>query len=917
MMASELIGRDSEIAAVELLLARIADGGGSLLVLGDPGIGKSALAEVASRRAAGRGMRVLACAGVPGEAQFSFAGLHQLLRPVLAEAGGLPGGQRDALLTALGAGEGGPAPAMPLVGLAALELLAAGAGRAPVLVVAEDVHWLDSSTCEVLAFVARRLGTDPVGLVGTAREAELQDNPLAGAGLAELRLGPLDAVAAAALLDAHGVLDPVVRQRVLAEAAGNPLALVELPVTAGQYDSHGAVNEWIPLTRRLEQAFASRLPGLPAVTRTALLAAGLNDGDALGEVLAAASVVAGAPVQVADLAAAVAAGLAEVDGQRARFRHPLVRAAVGEAAGLAARQAMHRALAEVLAGVPDRQVWHRAAASVGPDEEVAAGLENAADRAFGRGAIAEQAQALAAAARLSPGPALRGQRLIRAAWAFYDLGRPQTTLRLLDEAEPLDLEPGDRLRLSWYRESTGAATRSGARPLAALAGLADQMRQHGYNDQALLTLESVAIRCYWSNPDRRTRRRMTAVAEAVPVAGDDPRLLYVLAQSDPARHGAAVLARLAQHQPGSGTAYQDYLLGYAAAAVGACEQAVGFHTAAAGGLRARGSLGLLGLVLLSQGWSALLLGQAGLAGPAAEEAARLLGEGGRPLSVACAQLVQAVLAGRRGDTAAAADLAGQAERVLLMGGVPPLLALVQLARGTAALGAGRHDEAYEQLARIFDPHDAAYHPHLRAWALVDLAEAVAAGGGYQDAARRHYAELIPEAAATGSPLLRASLAVAAPMLATGDPQALFDAAFDADLAAWPLHRARLQLAYGMWLRRRQQAADSRAPLRAARDTFDALGADAWAEHARRELRAAGERSGQPAPRALDLLAPQELQIARLAAEGLSNREIGQQLYLSRRTVSNHLYRIFPKLGITSRAELAAVVGASPPHGVGH
>ena len=199
---------------------------------------------------------------------------------------------------------------------------------------------------------------------------------------------------------------------------------------------------------------------------------------------------------------------------------------------------------------------------------------------------------------------------------------------------------------------------------------------------------------------------------------------------------------------------------------------------------------------------------------------------------------------------------------------------------------------------------------MRAWALVDLAEA-AAGGRYQDAARRHHAELIPEAAATGSPLLRASLAVAAPMLATDDAQALFDAAFGAGLAAWPLHRARLQLAYGMWLRRRQHAGDSRAPLRAARDTFDALGADAWAERARRGRRAAGERSGRPAPRALDLLAPQEVQIARLAAEGLSNREIGQQLYLSHRTVGNHLYRIFPKLGITSRAELAAAVSASP------
>jgi DNA-binding CsgD family transcriptional regulator/tetratricopeptide (TPR) repeat protein len=848
---------------------------------------------------------------VPSEAQFSFAGLHQLLRPVLADADSLPRGQRDALLTALGVAEG-PAPAMPMVGLAALELLTGLAERTPLLVVAEDAHCLDLSTCEVLAFVSRRLGADAVGLLVTARVSELGDNPLAVAGLPELRLGPLDPQASAALLDVRAVLDPVVRHRVLEEAAGNPLALVELPLTAAQQGSGGAVDGWIPLTRRLEQAFASRLPGLPAVTFTALLAAGLNDGDALAEVLAAASLVAGAQVSVADLAEAVAAGLAEVDGQSVRFRHPLVRSAVCEAAELARRQAMHRALAEVLAGMPDRQVWHRAAASLGQDEEVAADLEAAADRAMHRGALAEQAAALAQAARLSPGSAQRGQRLIRAALAFHVLGRPQAVLRLLDEAEPLDLEPGDRLRLSWAREVVGSATRSGARPLAALAEVADQMRQDGDIDQALLTLEDVALRCWWSNLDRRTRERMTAVAEAVPVAQgqDDPQLLFVLALCDPVGHGAAVLARLGQHQPGSGTAQQDYLLGYAAAAVGACEQAVGLLTAAAAGLRARGWLGALGQVLLSQGWSALLLGQAGLAGPAAEEATRLLAESGLPLWAACAQLVQAVLAGRRGDTTIATDLATQAERVLLMGGVPPLLAQVQLARGTAALGAGRYDEAYEQLARIFDPHDSAYHPHLRAWVLVDLAEA-ASRAGYQQTAHAHWAELVPEATATGSPLLRASLAVAAPMLATGDAEALFDAAFRADLAAWPLHRARLQLAHGMWLRRRQQAADSRAPLRAARDTFDALGAVPWAQRARDELRAAGEGSRQPAPRALDLLAPQELQIARLAAEGLSNREIGQQLYLSHRTISNHLYRIFPKLGITSRVELAGVVGAPP------
>ena len=290
---------------VKSLLARVADGGGSLLVLGDPGIGKSALVQAAIRRARDRGMRVLACAGAESEAHLSFAGLHQLLRPVLAQAAGLPAGQREALLTALGMA-GGPAPAVPVVGLAVLELL--GAGGAPVLAVAEDVHWLDASTCEVLAFVARRLGADPVGLLGTARDTELE---------------------------------------------GNPLALVELPLAApGHYDGADPGGP-IPLTRRLERAFASRLPGLAEVTLTVLLAAGLNDGDALAEALAAAGRVAGTDVPAADLTAAVTAGLAEVDGSSVRFRHPLVRSAVREAVGLARRQAMHRALAEVLAGAPN------------------------------------------------------------------------------------------------------------------------------------------------------------------------------------------------------------------------------------------------------------------------------------------------------------------------------------------------------------------------------------------------------------------------------------------------------------------------------------------------------------------------------------------------------------------------------------
>jgi DNA-binding CsgD family transcriptional regulator len=905
-MAAALVGRDAELAALESLLAGVADGGGALLAVGDPGIGKTALAGAAGERARDRGMRVLACQGITGEAHLPFAGLHQLLRPVLAGAGSLPAGQREALLTALGM-MAGPAPAMPVVGLAALELLAEAAAEVPVLVLADDVHWLDWSTCEALAFVSRRLGADAIALLATARDHELADNPLAAAGLAELRIGPLEPSAAAEVLDGRARLDPALRQHVLAEAAGNPLALVELPQMMRQPDAGGGPSGEVPLTRRLEQAFSSRLPGLSPITRTILLTAALDDGDALAEILAAASRVTGAEVSAADLADGQAAGLAVVDGPTVRFRHPLVRSAVRQAASLAERQVVHQALAGVLDKAPDRSVWQRAAAAVGPDEDLAADLERAAERAARRGAVAAQGEALARAARFTGSAARRGQLLLRAALVFTDLGRPQVVPRLLDEAEPLDLEPGDRLTLSWVREGSGAGRRSGTRLLNAFAELADQLRCSGDTDRALDLLLTVAIRCWWSNPDARTGKQMAAVAEAVPVAGDDPRLLHILALTDPAGRTAVVLPRLSSHRPDAIDAYPDYLLGFAAMAVGACGQAASFLGAAAAGARAQGWLGLLGQILLARSWAEVLLGRPDA--PAAAEGARLLAETGQPLWAACAQLAAAVLAGRRGDAATAADLTTRAERVLLMAGVPPLLALVQLARGTEALGAGRFDQAYEQLARIFDPGDSAYHPHVRAWALADLAEA-ASYAGRQEAARARLDELVPLAAATGSPLLCAGVAVALPLLAdTDDAGDLFGEALRGDLAEWPLHRARLQLAYGMWLRRRRSTG-ARAHLRAARDTFDTAGAAPWARRARQELDATGERSSQPVPTAMDVLAPQELQIARLAADGLTNRQIGQQLYLSHRTVGHHLYLIFPKLGITSRGELAAIMATA-------
>ncbi len=343
--------------------------------------------------------------------------------------------------------------------------------------------------------------------------------------------------------------------------------------------------------------------------------------------------------------------------------------------------------------------------------------------------------------------------------------------------------------------------------------------------------------------------------------------------------------------------------------VGAFDLAAGFFAVASDGLRAQGRLGHLARLLTLQAWAAIYLADWDLAVPAAEEASQLAAETREPLWAASAHVVKAMLAALRGEREVVDAHAAAAEQVVSPIGARFLLAIAQLARGLAALGVGRHDDAYQHLGRVFDPADPAYHPFIRTWAIADLAEA-AAHSGHRDAARVVLQELEPLAAQTPSSWFQAGMLLARPLLADDhEAEPLYEAALAADLARWPVLRARLLLAYGAWLRRRRRVAESRAPLRSAREALDALGAVPWAERARQELRASGESSRQRKPRVLDQLSPQELQIAQLAAEGLSNRDIGQQLYLSHRTVSSHLYRLFPKLGITSRSELRAVLSS--------
>jgi DNA-binding CsgD family transcriptional regulator len=906
---ADLVGREPETRVLDALVDGVHEHGGSLVLRGEPGIGKSALLTAAGGRAADRGMRVLRTAGVQSETRLPFAGLHQLLRPVLGEAGELPDAQRDALHAAFGLTDAA-APELFRIALAVLDLLAESAGRTPILAIAEDVHWLDRSTSDVLAFVARRVQSDPIVVLAASRDGS--ESSLVDAGLPELRLAELDDIAAATLLDAHAPgLSSQRRARVLEAAAGNPLALVELPRASEQLDDGTALPAWLPLTTRLEQAFAARISELPTDTRALLVVAAVDDEDALAEVLGAAALIVGADVGVHDLEPAEAAGLIDLGETTLRFRHPVVRSAIRQATSVAQRHDAHAALAEVLAGKPDRRVWHRVGSAVGPDEDVARELDAAATRAVRRGAIVVAVAALEHAARLTEEPTRRGDRLLSAAELAFEMGRHDVVLRLLHDAGPLELGPLELPRLSWLREVFEDGRWTGAAKAGAFVEIADRMRLGGDTDRALSSLLTVALRCWWDSPGQETRDLIVAAAERIPVPPDDAQLIAILAFASPIDTGAVVIDRLSRlTADASGDPEALRLWGTAATGVGAFDQAPRFLEAAVAGLRAQGRLGLLARALVSRGLAGIFVGSWSDALAAAEEAGRLARETAQPTWLASAQAVEATLAGLRGDEHSAEALAAEAERVLLPMGAAPVLALVQLARGAGALTAGRHADAYDALQRIFDPSDIVSQPYVRHWAVADLVDA-AVHSGHHDEARAAVRALEADAARARSPLLRVALAYARALLAEDDDaEARFQAALGADLAAWPFIRARLLLAHGAWLRRQRRVAESRAPLRAALEAFEALGAAPWGERARQELRASGETSRRRTPAARDDLTPQELQIARMAADGLSNRDIGQRLYLSHRTIGSHLYRIFPKLGVTSRADLHAALDAA-------
>jgi DNA-binding CsgD family transcriptional regulator len=895
----DLIGREVESEILDAVIDHIHARGGALLVRGEAGIGKSALLGRARERVRAMGGRVLSTAGVELEAELAFAGLHQLLHPILGLTQRLSEAQRRAIDAAFGVSDE-PEPDPYRVALAAFQLVCDAADAGPVVLIVDDAHWLDRSSMGALAFIARRLEVEPVALLAAARAGH--PTLLDDARLPTLELERLSAGAAASLLDQRAPeLHPILRARVLSEAAGNPLALVELARTAAS--SSGEPRQIAPastsLTARLEQAFASQLHDL----RSMLLVAALDSRASLEEIIRCVRSLQVLAVSVTALEPAVDAGLIEVVNSELRFRHPLIRSAVRQAAEPGQLQATYAALATFVAD-PERRLWHQAMAAEECDEEIATALEEHARAARRRGAVTVAGAALERAAALTADAYRKSARLVAAAETAYELGLADVVRRLLQEAEMLDLAPLEAARVAWLQQMGSGNVWYEPGATRTFVMIAEQMRDGGDPDMALRSLVPIAHRCWWTPTRTRTRQYLVDAATSMGIPDDDPRVLAVIALADPEMSGPFVRERVAHirlHEVGDPVAAMD--VGIAAEKTGDFTAGARFLTLAVEGLREQVRLGPLTQALVHLAWATMHTGDWVVAAAAAAEGARLARDTRQPQYGLTGELVGALVTAVRGTEPDIEAVVAEPERILqsLQGG--PLLATAHLARGAAALGDGRQDEAFRHLWPVFDETSPAFHRFMRWSGLVDLVEAGVGSG--QAAKLGHMVdELEGTAARTSSPFFNVEVVCAKPLL-VGDDEAerLFVAALGTDLSALPFLHARTLFSFGRWLRRHRRPADARGPLRKSIELFDTLGAAQWSKRARQELRATGETIGQRTPEARDRLTAQELQIAELAAEGLSNREIGERLFLSHRTVGGHLYRMFPKLGITGRAQL--------------
>jgi DNA-binding NarL/FixJ family response regulator len=898
-----LYGRTAECAAVDRLLEDARSGRSGVLVLrGEAGVGKSTLLGYAAERAADgpEGMAVLRAAGIESEVELPFATLHQLLRPLLDRVGRLPEPQAAALNGTFGLA------ATPsdrfLLSVGVLSLLAEAAEERPLVCLLDDAQWLDQASADALVFVARRLAAEGVVLLFAARDPEVRR--FDAAGLPELQLTGLEDAAAADLLAARpGAMAAEVRDRLLRAAAGNPLALVELPamLEPAQLAGRAPLPDPLPVGARVERAFADRIQRLPPATRAALLVVAADDTGEVATVLRAGRLL---ELDGLALGPAETAGLVRVAGGRAEFRHPLVRSAVYRNAGFGERRAVHLALAESMDGAADadRRAWHRAAVAAGPDEPVAAELERSAERAQARSGYAAAAAALERAAELTGDGAARAGRLAAGANAAWLAGRPDWALGLVERAAGGAAPPRLGAELAQLRGQIELFCGSPADAHRILADGAAGIAAADPERAALLL--AGAAQAAWVAGD--TARAVAAAEQLAGLAlpegsptGPPGRVYMGLAafmDGDPAR-AAPLLRAVVEASPAD--APPDQLMSAASAAMFLGDDR------AASAARAAGAVGalpwVLQLVATVEAWT----GRWGPAMASASEGLRLALETRQQIASAHQHGLLAWLAAAQGREPDCRAHAAAALEVAAPRGIAPQVAMAGWALGLLDLSAGRPAPACDRLQELATPGSGHGHPLLALWSAADLVEA-AVRSGRAEAAPAALALLEGWAAAAGAPWGLALAARCRGLLAGGEEaEACFAEALDLHAAGGrPFDRARTQLLYGEALRRGRRRSQARGHLRAALDGFDQLGAEPWAERARAELRASGETARRRDPSTLTQLTPQELQIARLAADGATNREIAAQLFLSPRTVEYHLYKVFPKLGIASRAELA-------------
>ena len=905
-----LLGRSDECALLDGFLSEVRRGESrSFLLRGEAGIGKTALLEYLVESASE--VTVLRAVGVESEMELAYASLHQLCVPMLDRLGRLPAPQRQALEVVFGL-DAGAAPDRFLVGLAVLTLFSAVADERPLLCVVDDAQWLDRASALTLAFVARRLLAEPVGIVVAARHPGQELEHLPNIEIRGLRNGD-----ARALLNSvvRFKLDERIRDRVVAETRGNPLALLELPrgLTPTQLAGGFGMPKARDLSKRIEDSYIRRLEALPADARHLLLVAAAEPvGDPL--LLQRACERLGVGLSAVD----ATGGLLTVE-ERVTFRHPLARSAVYRSAGGPDRRAAHFALAEVTDRDvdPDRRAWHLAAAAAGPDEAVARELERSADRAQARGGLAAAAAFLRRAVALTSDPARRAERALAAAQASLGAGAFDVARGLLTTAAAGPLDELGRARVDLLHAHIVARAEPGGEAPLLLLRAAKKLEPLDVRLSRDTYLEAWGAALYagrFASPGGGLIDVCRAAA-AAPKPADPPLpsdlLLdgFVLLFTE-GRHAAAPALRRAlaafrnSDVPFSQMFRWGWLATRAANVVWDYDSSLEIGIRASQLMRDSGLLELLAMADNACGQAAALGGDFATASSVAAEVNAVREATGSRI----APLGELALAGVRGREAEASRLIGGtiAEAAANRSGAAAQYA--HWARSVLMNGLGRYEEAVTAAQEASEETPELF---LAMWASIELVEA-ATRTKNGDLAQAALGRLGAQTAATETEWALGIHARSRALLSEGDAaERLYCEAIDR-LGRTRLRPdlARARLLYGEWLRREHRRVDAREQLRAALELFETMGMEAFAERARAELAATGETVRRRSDETRDELTPQERHIAGLARDGLSNPEIGAQLFLSPRTVEWHLHKVFSKLQVRSRRDLAQALPTS-------